>query len=302
MDVLLTVSTTCGCCGTTGKQPVTPAVLGFDGDAGPAALDGLATERGSRRGLQLCASCGLAAPSLARAPRGARAVLAGETHRRALGHRCTAAAGRPGRDDATRWLAYAEGFAALLPPEAAGIAWAHAAAELEQPHLLPLGAREAQPAPDEAAAAAARHAAVARLMPLFEAEFAGARLPRPVAALRRVMRRLRLGERVRRPAAWRVEGHAMADRRAEGRFELACLLVDLLRRVGEFGTAESVALRALHDSAVPARLAPLLGHQLRLARSRDDARHELGSVRSTVVALPVPAPQDALPAALPQAA
>ena len=290
MDVLLAIKTTCRCCGTTSTQPVTAPTLGFEGAAGRAALDGVATDRGLRRGLQLCPACAYAAPSLACVPGPAgraRAVLASRTHRAALGRRAAAAAGEPTRDDATRWLAYAEGFARDLPPEAAGLAWVHAAAELEQPALHRLGSREAQPAIAASAAEAARRAAIAQLQPLFDAEF-GPALPRPLAALRRALARRRLGETLRRPAVWRVVDHHMTDRRAEGRFALACTLTDLLRRVGEFVAAESVALRALHDPAVPPHMAGLLGYQLRLSRSRDDARHEQHLVPGNVVALPAP--------------
>ncbi len=298
MDVLLTITVSCPCCSARSAQPVTTAIRGFRPGM-RAALDGVATDPGPRRGLQLCPSCGHAAPSLAEAgatPALLRTAVAAPEHGAALGRRCVGATARPQRAEAMRWLAYATTLAPHLAPEAAGLAYVHAAAELEQPQLLPLGATGPQPACAAEAAEQARRAAIAHLMPVLDAEFGPAILPRPLAVLRRALARWRLGERMRRPAAWHVSGHHIEDRRAEGRFELACTLADLLRRAGEFVAAESVALRALRDAAVPAHLAALLGYQLRLARSRDQARHEQHAVPGNVVALPAaePAREDVL--------
>ncbi len=286
MDVLLSVTKTCCCCGAKSAQPIYAEAASFS-DAN-APLDGSAVAGRLNRGMQLCPECGFAAPSLDVAPRGLgparlRAALTSEPYRHALRQR-HAADVRQG--SATRWLAYATAFETALAPEQSGLAWANAAAELEQVRLHRLGSAERESRPDPEQAHAARRKAIGHLFPVFEAEFGAAGGAATLPGLRRALRRRRVGEKAFRPLRWTAAEHRVIDTSSHMRFELACTLADLLRRTGEFVAARSVALRALHTGQAPYHLAATLSFQLRLCHETATGLYHHCDLVDTIVAFP----------------
>ena len=289
MDVLLSVRKTCCCCGAVSAQPIYADTAAFADGSGP--LDGSTVAGRLNRGLQLCPDCGYAAPSLDVAPKGMtpaglRAVMMSAPYRDALRRRGAADA-----EDAaaTRWLAYATTFEDFLPPERAGLAWVNAAAELELPRLHRLGSTgiDSQPSPEQVHAARCR--AIGHLVRVFEAEFGSVSGRATLPALRRALRRRRIGEPALRPLRWSAVDHVVSDTSPHMRFELACTLADLLRRTGEFVAARTVALRALHTGMAPDHLAATLSFQLRLCGEGATRLYHRCELVGTVVAFPTPA-------------
>lgn len=286
MDVLLSVTKTCCCCGAKSPQPIYADAASFS-DAN-APLDRSAVAGRLNRGMQLCPDCGFAAPSLDIAPRGLsadrlRAALTSEPYRHALQQRH---ATDVRQDSATRWLAYATAFETALAPEQAGLAWANAAVELEQVRLHRLGSAERESQPDPEHAHAARRKAIGHLLPVFEAEFGPAGGAATLPGLRRALRRWQAGEKAFRSLRWTAAEHLVTDTSSHMRFELACTLTDLLRRTGEFVAARTIALRALHTGEAPYHLAVTLSFQLRLCHETATGIYHHRDLVDTIVAFP----------------
>ncbi len=287
MDVLLSVRKTCCCCGAQSTQPIYAGSACFS--EADAPLDGSAIAGRLNRGMQICQECGYAAPSLDAAPRGMgrgdiRVALASAPYRNALRQRDATDVRQA---CATRWLAYATAFEAVLAPEQAGLAWANAATELEQARLHRLGSSEKASQPDPEQAQAARRKAIGYLGQVFEAEFGPASGTATLPGMRRALRRWRLGEKAFRPVRWSAADHLVTDTSRDMRFELACTLTDLLRRTGEFVAARTVALRALHAGQVPGHLAATLSFQLRLCHEAATGSFRQRDLVDTIVAFPV---------------
>ncbi|MGI4975577.1 MAG: hypothetical protein ACRYG6_01410 [Janthinobacterium lividum] len=296
MDVLLSVRKTCCCCGAQSTQPIYADAAAFTDNT--AALDGSTVAGQLNRGMQVCPDCGYAAPSLDMGPRGMtpaglRAAMAAAPYRQSLQRRDGTGADH---EAAMRWHAYAAAFEDALSPERAGLAWVNAAAELEQPRLHRLGSTVAYAQPDLEQAHAARRKAIGHLGRVFEAEFGPASGRTMLPALRRAMRRRRIGEPAFRPMRWSAEGHVVTDTAPHMRFELACTLADLLRRTGEFVAARTIALRALHTGEAPDHLAATLSFQLRLCSEGATGLFRRCDLVGTVVAFPAPVAHEAVPA------
>lgn len=299
MDVLLSVKKTCCCCGAQSTQPIYADAAAFTDNT--AALDGSTVAGRLNRGLQVCTECGYAAPSLdmaphGMAPAGLRAALATASYRQSLHRRDGTGVDH---EAAMRWFAYATAFEDALSPERAGLAWVNAAAELEQPRLHRLGSTVAHAQPDLEQAHAARRKAIGHLVRVFEAEFDPASSRTMLPALRRAVRRWRIGESAFRPMRWSAENHVVTDTAPHMRFELACTLADLLRRTGEFVAARTIALRALHTGEAPDHLAATLSFQLRLCSEGATGLFRRCDLTGTVVSFPAPvahepAPDDAV--------
>ncbi len=288
MDVLLSVRKTCCCCGAQSTQPIYADAAAFTDNT--AALDGSTVAGRLNRGMQVCPDCGYSAPSLDMAPRrttpaGLRAVMATAPYRQSLQRRGGTDADH---EAAMRWQAYAAAFESSLSPERAGLAWVNAAAELEQRCLHRLGSTAAYAQPDLEQAHAARRKAIGHLGRVFEAEFGAASSRTMLPALRRAVRRRKIGERAFRPMRWSAEGHVVTDTAPHMRFELACTLADLLRRTGEFIAARTIALRALHTGEAPDHLAATLSFQLRLCSEGATGLFRRCDLVGTVVAFPAP--------------
>lgn len=286
MDVLLSVRKTCCCCGAASVQPIYTDAAAFADGNDP--LDGSTVAGRLNRGLQLCPDCGYAAPGLDAAPRGVtpaglRAAMLSAPYRDALRRRGAVDAGDAA---ATRWLAYATAFEGALSPEQAGLAWVNAAAELEQARLHRLGSTATDSRPDPEQAHAARCRAIGHLARVFEAEFGPVSGRATLPALRRAIRRLRIGESAFRPVRWSAVDHNVTDTSSHMPFELACTLADLLRRTGEFVAARTVALRALHTGQTPDHLAATLSFQLRLCSEGAIGLYRRCDLVDTVVAFP----------------
>ena len=287
MDVLLSVRKTCFCCGAESAQPIYAEAAAFEDGSTP--LDGSAVAGQLNRGMQLCPECGHAAPSLDVAPfgmtpAGLRAAVASAPYRQALQRRN---ATDVGDEAATRWLAYAITFEGALSAERAGLAWANAASELEQVRLHRLGSTATDSQPDPELAHVARCKAIGHLARVFEAEFGSASSRGTLSALRRALRRWRLGESAFRQVRWSAANHIVTDTSAHMRFELACTLTDLLRRTGEFVAARTVALRALHTGQAPDHLASTRSFSLRLCNAAATGLFRRCDLVGTVVAFPV---------------
>lgn len=295
MDVLLSVRKTCCCCGAQGTQPIYADAAAFTDNA--SVLDGSTVAGRLNRGMQVCPECGYAAPSLNVAPHGMtpadlQAVIAAAPYGQALQRRDGTGVEH---EAAMRWLAYATAFESVLPPEQAGLAWANAAAELEELRLHRLGSTVAYAQPDLEQAHAARRKAISHLIRVFEAEFGPASSPGTLSSLRRALRRWQVGESAFRPLRWSAENHVVTNTAPHMRFELACTLTDLLRRTGEFVAARTIALRALHTGEAPDHLAATLSFQLRLCGEEITGLFRRCDLVSTVVAFPVPAVYEPAP-------
>lgn len=288
MDVLLSATKTCCCCGAASLQAVYADAAAFAEGERSATLDGAIVTGRLNRGMQVCDSCGYSAPDLQAMPDGVNSqalqdAITDGFYQAALRRR---GAGSGTQATATRWVAYADAFDGVLTPEQAGMAWVNAAAELEQPRLHRIGSEDRASSPKPEQADAARRRAITHLMLVFEAEFVQTGGHVVLSGLRRTFNRWRIGERPVRATRWSARDHVIIDTSHEIRFELACALTDMLRRTGEFVAARSVALRALHTGQCPNHLAKTLSFQIRLSRAEDVASYRQRDRVGTIVAFP----------------
>ncbi len=274
---MIQLGTSCACCGAKSNQRLQPA-LPYFGPQGEARLDGIVFDHGLR-GMMLCTECGAAAPDLAEpAPGLSRKAVAAAfkspTWRRGLhGQMPALASSGPVDDnaissaspDAARWFAYVTTFGDALPASRSGCAWAAAAAELDELAAGQANGAAARFVPRDLASFCRRQA-VRQLQHVAAADFPSTRvLPR---SLVRWIARRRLGETGRDAIRAELVTDGLCWRRDLGRFDRACLLVDLLRRLGQFDDAIAIATHVLATGGVPMTHKSLLQTGIGLCRAR----------------------------------